>query len=137
MPPIAFDSGPGNVFIDEAMRILFGRAMDVDGSVARQGTVDPTLLAELLANDFYKQPPPKSTGRELFSADVCRALVAAAQARGVGANDIVATFTELTAVTLVDALRRFGAAATPIQQLLIAGGGARCECAVWMANAVS
>ena len=42
--------------------------------MAAAGTVHEALLAELLALPYFSQPPPKSTGRELFGAAYAAAL---------------------------------------------------------------
>jgi anhydro-N-acetylmuramic acid kinase len=67
--PVAFDTGPGNVLIDEAARALSSGQLsyDRDGAWAAQGRVDQQLLASWLENAYFAQPPPKSTGREYFS----------------------------------------------------------------------
>lgn len=58
----AFDTGPGNSLINEAVRHYSGGAQtfDRDGAMARRGPVDAALLAELLADPYYVVPPPKS-----------------------------------------------------------------------------
>src|SRR3984893_9268279 len=66
----AFDSGPGNMVIDECMRLATNGRLrfDRDGDVARHGSVNDALLDELLADPFFAQPGPKSTGRERYGA---------------------------------------------------------------------
>ncbi|MDT7751956.1 MAG: anhydro-N-acetylmuramic acid kinase, partial [Pseudonocardiales bacterium] len=74
-PVVSFDTGPGNCLLD-VLATRTGTASgtagipgyDVDGALAAAGTVDPALLAELLAEKYYAAEPPKSTGRELFTA---------------------------------------------------------------------
>jgi anhydro-N-acetylmuramic acid kinase len=64
---VAFDTGPGNALIDDWMREQTGRAFDEDGRCAAGGRADEALLAELLADPFFRQPPPKSLDRNRFS----------------------------------------------------------------------
>lgn len=120
----AFDTGPGNVLIDEAARLLTDGAatFDHDGQMAGAGTVDHDLLQQWLQHPFFQQPPPKSTGRELFGPKEARAYVDQAQARGLDANDTIATLTALTAWSIAGAYQQFGAR---VDEALVGGGGAR------------
>ncbi|MBB4929561.1 anhydro-N-acetylmuramic acid kinase [Lipingzhangella halophila] len=118
-PPVAFDTGPANALLDAAARrVSGGRAQrDDDGAIARSGRVDPTLLDQLLAEPYYRLPPPKTTGLELFGADY----LDAALARGAPPEgDLLATLVELTAVTVADALRPY-----EVTEVLASGGGTR------------
>ena len=91
---VAFDTGPGNALIDAAAALVSDGALecDVDGRLARSGAVDSRLLGELLADPYFQQAPPKSTGRELFSAGRVRQLWDAGH-RGPA---LVSTLTQLT-----------------------------------------
>ncbi|MGA2655585.1 MAG: anhydro-N-acetylmuramic acid kinase, partial [Gammaproteobacteria bacterium] len=62
-----FDSGPGNVLIDALAMQHLHKPYDENGAFARQGKINPQLLAELLADPFFKKSPPKSTGRDDFN----------------------------------------------------------------------
>jgi anhydro-N-acetylmuramic acid kinase len=121
---VAFDTGPGNVLVDEAVRVLTSGAADFDrdGRMAAGGQVDEALLAEWLAHPFFKQPPPRSTGREGWGQAEARRYVTQAQARGLTPDDIVATLTALTARSIADAYARY---LEPVDEALIGGGGAR------------
>ena len=68
VPPLAFDTGPGNALLDRAARQLAGRPYDDDGALAAAGPVVPELLDRLLADPYYARPAPKSTGPEHFDA---------------------------------------------------------------------
>lgn len=122
--PIAFDTGPGNTLIDwAAANATHGQAtFDRDGLLARQGTVHPGLLADWLAHPYFAQEPPKSTGRELFSGELAQSWWDQAQAAGCSPVDFVATVTELTGVSIAQAIHRF--APGPVMDLIVAGGGA-------------
>jgi anhydro-N-acetylmuramic acid kinase len=121
---VAFDTGPGNILIDEAVQLLTaGRlAYDHDGQIAAGGRIDQELLASWLEHPFFQQPPPRSTGRELFGAAAAGEYVAQAQARGLPTPDIVATLTAFTARSIADSYRRY---CGPIDEVLLSGGGAR------------
>ncbi len=73
---IAFDTGPGNLWIDAATKsyskgkLRFDRA----GSLAKKGTCDNVTLASLFKHPFLFQPVPKSTGRDEFPFELFEAL---------------------------------------------------------------
>jgi anhydro-N-acetylmuramic acid kinase len=117
-PTIAFDIGPANALIDAAVSSATGGAesFDRDGVRARRGRVHTGLLQRLLAEPYYRQPPPKSTGKELFHAAYLGDHVAAIGA--VEADDVVATVTALSALTVAEACRRLG-----VRRLVVSGGG--------------
>jgi anhydro-N-acetylmuramic acid kinase len=112
--PMAFDTGPGNCLIDDAIRAFTKgrRLFDRDGAMARSGRIDGRLLGRLLANPYFNKRPPKSTGRELFGPDYLRIRPSA---------DAIATLTLFTAQTIADALRRFARLAPA--EVIVSGGG--------------
>jgi anhydro-N-acetylmuramic acid kinase len=63
---IACDTGPASALIDDRMRQHFGRDYDEDGTIAREGRIDRTVLASLMQNLFFASPPPKSLDRNEF-----------------------------------------------------------------------
>ncbi len=95
-PVRAWDTGPANALLDAA-----AGGLDRDGELAAAGTVDRGLLAELLREPFYALDPPKSTGKELFTAGYVQQFLT----RDVSRPDLLATLTALTARTVGDALR--------------------------------
>jgi anhydro-N-acetylmuramic acid kinase len=60
---MAFDIGPVNIVLNYLAELL-GKHYDKDGKLAAKGKVDRNLLDKLNALAYYKQPPPKSLGRE-------------------------------------------------------------------------
>ncbi len=125
-PVVAFDTGPGVAIVDGVVRALVpGMAFDVDGALAQRGTAIESVVREALAEPYFASPPPKSTGRELFSRayiacfiDRCR------EARATATNeDVIATAVAFTARSIADAYRRFVSA--PIADVVLSGGGAR------------
>jgi anhydro-N-acetylmuramic acid kinase len=115
-----FDTGPGNVLLDAWVTKHREQPFDRNGEWASGGTCCPPLLERLLRQPYFQQPPPKSTGRELFNlAWLEQALVSGFE--NLPARDIQATLAELTAVTVAAALERF---ASPVDELFVCGGGA-------------
>jgi len=121
---LAFDTGPGNVLIDEAVRLLTDGAMsyDRDGHMAAGGRVDRQLLDAWLNHPFFHQQPPRTTGREQFGAAEAQAYVAECRARGLTAEDTIATLTALTAHSIADSYQRY---CGRVDEVLVSGGGAR------------
>lgn len=122
---LAFDTGPGNMLIDDAAsRATQGRlAFDRDGALAARGRVDQALLDELLDHPYFAQAPPKTTGRETFGTQYGKRLWSQATARGLRPEDVVATLTALTARSIGRAYRQF-LPRFP-DEVIVSGGGAR------------
>ncbi|MBI4785572.1 MAG: N-acetylmuramic acid 6-phosphate etherase [Chloroflexi bacterium] len=120
----AFDTGPGNMLIDDAARRATDGAwtFDRDGALAAQGRVDDTLLAELMTEPFLAQQPPKTTGPELFGAQYGAPVWERAKRRGLHNEDIVATLTAFTAHSIARAYREF--LPTQPDEVIVSGGGA-------------
>lgn len=124
---IAFDTGPGNSLIDEAVRILTDgkKSFDKDGKMASKGKIDKALLNILMDHPYLKKPPPKSTGRELFGKDMASLLVESWRRKGRGAEDIIATLTRFTAESIYNAYERFVFPKYKIDQVILTGGGSK------------
>ena len=115
-----FDCGPGNALMDAWCERHTGRSYDDDGRWAAAGRVDQTLLARLLAEPYFAQQPPKSTGRDLFHTGWLDAVLQTC-GRLAEPVDVQATLAELTARAATEALVRHSHGA---RQLLVCGGGA-------------
>jgi anhydro-N-acetylmuramic acid kinase len=121
----AFDTGPGNVLLDQAAaQITQGRwSYDRDGALAAAGQVDEKLLAWLLDEPYFSRRPPKTTGRELFSAAYSQAVWTQAEGWGLPTSTVIATLTAFTVETIVRAYRDF----LPVlpEEVIVSGGGSR------------
>jgi anhydro-N-acetylmuramic acid kinase len=118
---LAWDIGPANALIDAVVTASPATAdtFDRDGRLARSGAVVPELLDLLLAEPYYALPAPKSSGKELFHLGYVADALARRGARPE-LPDLVATLTELTAVSVADAVR-----ASKLDVLVASGGGVR------------
>lgn len=114
---IAFDTGPGNMIIDELCRYFYQKEYDHGGAYAALGTVNQELLAELMAHPFISKSYPKTTGREDFGNEFTKQLLAKWP---MTANDLIATVTEFTAASIAENLKPFIDSET---DLIVAGGG--------------
>jgi Predicted molecular chaperone distantly related to HSP70-fold metalloproteases len=115
-PPRAFDTGPASALMDSWIQLHRELPYDDDGAWARQGSVVPALLDALLAEPYFAQPAPKSTGREALNLDWVRQRHPAVD--GLAPVDVQRTLCELSARTIADALRT-----QPLRRLLVCGGG--------------
>ena len=121
---LAFDTGPGNVLIDDAVARWTAGAQqyDRDGQIALSGQADEAWLAELLQHPYFELPPPKTTGREVWGAQLGAEMWATGQGRGLRGPDIVATMTALTAASIAQSYRRW--LPEPPAEVIVSGGGA-------------
>lgn len=122
----AFDTGPGNMIIDQTVLTLTDGRLSYDegGAWAALGTPDEDLLAELMSHPYFRQPSPKSTGRELFGAAYTEDFLRRAGERGLNGADIVATATAFTAHTIADACKELVMPRCRIDEVIVSGGGA-------------
>ncbi len=116
---LGFDTGPANALLDAWAAQHLGEPFDRDGAFAASGRVDAALLAALLADPYFRQPPPKSTGRDHFNLDWLARHLAAQPA--IAPVDVQATLAELTAHSVADALRQHQPA---VEEVIVCGGGA-------------
>ena len=120
---LGWDTGPGNSLIDLAVQYFSAGAQtyDRDGAWAATGTPCIALVEQWLQQDFFQQPPPKSTGRELFGLEYWQRCLREAELYNLSPADIIATLSELTAVSIHHSYCQF-LPELP-DQILLCGGG--------------
>lgn len=116
---LGFDCGPGNALMDFWCQRHTGQPYDDAGAWAASGQVLPALLDDLWREPFFEQPPPKSTGRDLFHPDWLQARLD--HHPGAAPVDVQATLTELTAKALSFSATSYR---NDSKLLAICGGGA-------------
>ena len=116
-PIIGFDSGPGNMLMDAWAEKHIGKRFDENGRWAMTGQIIEALLAQLLAHDFFKLSPPKSTGRDLFSIDWLEAQLKPQHKP----EDVQRTLLAFTAQSIADAVKTH---APNTEEIYLCGGGA-------------
>jgi len=125
---IAFDTGPGNMIIDVLMQQLFDKPYDRSGRIAATGKILTPVLDAALKDKFFRQPPPKSAGREQFGATYAARFLEACRRHSKKSEDAIATATAFTVATIADAVERWVLPLTnpnrPIDYI-VSGGGAR------------
>lgn len=117
----AFDTGPGNMISDALMLHFYGKPYDENGDTALRGTPRDDILRAWMALPFITLPPPKSTGRELYGAQFVKEQLA--KYPNTLPQDFVATAARYTALTIYDSYCRFVFPRTPIDDIILSGGG--------------
>lgn len=122
---IAFDTGPGNMIIDELAWVATNgrQTYDVDGALGEVGRVRHDLLERWMADPYFAKLPPKTTGRELFGAQFANRIIE--ESPDIDLHDLIATATALTAESIARAYRDFVHPLGPVHEVLLAGGGAK------------
>lgn len=118
---IAFDTGPGNMVIDQLVtRITSGeQTYDRDGAMAAAGAVDPKLLAKLLRDKYFRAKPPKTAGREQYGSEYVSKLLDTE----LSSEDLVATVTAVTAESIALGVRNFVLSEMRVDEVFVSGGG--------------
>ncbi len=123
----AFDTGPGNMLIDGAVKFLSHgkRAFDRNGEWASKGKVSRDLIDWLMRHPFIRKKPPKSTGREIFGEKFLRETLKRASELPLSEFDAVSTLTAFTAESIAYAVRNFVLPKVKrVDELIVSGGGA-------------
>ncbi len=119
---LAFDTGPANLWIDESVRLHSGGRIHFDrgGKLASKGVPDLSAIERLMKLSYFKSSPPKSTGRDDFAFSLLKKYT---KKRGV---DLIATATELSAVSIADAYKNFVLTkGRELRCIYFCGGGAK------------
>ena len=110
---LAFDTGPANALLDDAMFKRLGKARDEGGALAAAGTINDDIIAEFLAHPYFYKMPPKSLDRDTFER-LAKAVEKLSDA------DAAATLTAASALAVSSAMQHCPSAPSTIW---VAGGG--------------
>ncbi len=121
-----FDTGPGNMMIDAAVKFLTKGSLTYDrnGEMAFSGKVQEKLLKQLMKHPYISMPPPKTTGRETFGEHYTKKLVNKWLKNGYTPEDIIATLTEFTVQSIMENYKRFIFPVHEVSEVILGGGGA-------------
>lgn len=117
-PILGFDTGPGNVLMDAWIYQHQAKSLDQKGAWGAQGILQAELLEMLLSDPYFQLSSPKSTGREYFNLSWLQKHLSSMNTH-LHPVDVQATLTELTAITIIMAIRQF----MQYGEILICGGG--------------
>lgn len=109
---IAFDTGPACALLDDLVYKVTGKDYDEGGLMAAQGKLDKAVLDKLISHEYFKQTPPKSLDRNVFSYfEIDLPFV-----------DALATLAHFTAATITDSIKYMP---SPPKRWIVCGGGRR------------
>jgi anhydro-N-acetylmuramic acid kinase len=117
-PVLGYDTGPGNGLMDDWCIHHLNCAYDKNGHLAAKGQSNASLLQKMLAEPYFSQKFPKSTGREFFSYEWITRQLANLNST-LSAHDVLATLLDLTVHSIINEVNRFD----QINEILICGGG--------------
>lgn len=118
---IAFDTGPGNMVMDEVCQRLFQLSYDQNGNIAKQGVVVEEVLTYCMNHPFLKMNPLKSTGREQFGEEFVSELLKRFEKHSK--ENILTTVTRFTASSIVYHYKEFILPYYEIDEVILGGGG--------------
>jgi len=121
---LAFDTGPGNMVIDQLVRKTTDgeKEFDEGGNIAAKGNVDEEFLAWLMDNSYVKKTPPKSTGRKDFGRSYAEEVEEKGRKLGLSSGDILASVTAFTAESVKYGCEKYLGG---IDEMIAAGGGTK------------
>lgn len=113
---LGFDTGPGNALIDAWCFEHSGNRFDDNGNWGKSGTIDQTLLMQLLSDNYFSLSAPKSTGREYFTLQWLKHFIEPSR---ILPEDVQATLTALTAYSISADIKNLSNSA----DVYLCGGG--------------
>lgn len=119
-PVIGFDTGPGNTLMDLWCMKHLNQAYDANGTWAASGNRDAVLLKNMLNDEYFSQPTPKSTGREKFNLAWLENQIEQID-HLVSPESVQATLCMLTCCSIADQIRKL----EQVDQVFVCGGGAK------------
>lgn len=116
---IAFDTGPGNMVMDQLVAIATGgkRKFDASGAIASTGKLNRKLLDRWMRAPYFRRPPPKTAGREQYGKEFVQELIST----GETLPNLIATATAFTAASIAAGVQRF--VPHPVDEIIASGGG--------------
>jgi anhydro-N-acetylmuramic acid kinase len=94
---------------------------DKDGKIAAKGKVNIKILNQMLTHPYFHKRPPKTTGREEFGGNYTDIFYK--KAKKMPPEDILATATAFTAVSIAEAYKKF--LPSMPDEVILCGGGTR------------
>jgi len=119
-PVSGFDTGPGNVLLDQWYQQHHNDLYDENGQWARDGEVNQALLKLLMSDPFLRQSAPKSTGREHFNLNWLTEKLTEFDTP-IKARAVQKTLLQMTANSISDAILQYAA---ETDEVYVCGGGA-------------
>ena len=116
---VGFDTGPANTLLDAWIKKHQKLDFDKDGTWAKTGTINQGFLNVMLEDEYFNQPPPKSTGREKFNLMWLQSALDQYE-EIVSDKDVQATLVALTTKSIAKAINYW---VPNTERILLCGGG--------------
>jgi anhydro-N-acetylmuramic acid kinase len=122
---IAFDTGPGNMILDELYRVLFPNEVGYErlAQLLQKGEVAEPLVDAFLNHAFFERKPPKSAGHHEFGGPFSWEFLSKGEAQGLKREDVLASAVALTTRSIHGAINRFITSSGNVDEVYISGGG--------------
>ena len=123
-PVTGFDSGPANCLMDYWIQQYDSSLFyDDKGQWAASGKINERLLKQMLADNYFRKLPPKTTGKELFNGTWLQMHISQYEStlsEKISPEDIQATLCELTASVVAHDIIKY---AGDSRSIYFCGGG--------------
>ena len=117
---LGFDNGPGNTLIDNWIKEHQNQPYDINGEWGRSGKSIPELIGKLLDEPYFSNPPPKSTGQDLFNTEWLEKKIK--RFKQHPPKDIQSSLYDLTAQCILNDIEIYGSG---ISDIYVCGGGVK------------
>lgn len=114
---LAFDTGPGNAMINDAMIRHYNKEYDDEGNVAKVGNIEESVVNSILQDEYFATKPPKSLDRNYFNK-----YLNLFESKKMKPTDIIATLTEVTIASIINSLKYLDPIA---KKVFVCGGGVK------------
>lgn len=123
---LAFDTGPGNMVIDELYRVLYPKEKGYDNLAdhIEAGHPSATVVDPFLDIEFFDRVPPKSAGHREFGGRFAWEFLARAEAAGLKRDDVLASAMSLTTRSIHKAINDF-VPSGGVDSVYVTGGGSK------------
>lgn len=124
---IAFDTGPGNMLIDNYCQKFLNINFDKNGKIsqsAKAATTEENILNKILnkLDPYVRKKPPKSTGREVYGEKFLQIVLR--NTKGLDKTQILRILTKYTAISIIYNIEKYIGNKYKIDEIYLSGGGA-------------
>ena len=116
---IGFDTGPGNCLMDCWSRIHNVGNYDDKGSWASSGTINQSLLTEMMEDQYFSRKYPKSTGPDYFNHEWIKENLLRISEE-IPIEDVQATLVQVTVISLIESINSLNFSN---ENIYLCGGG--------------
>lgn len=124
---VAFDTGPGNMILDELYRVLYPNEGSYEklGELVGKGEPSHSVVDAFLNLAYFERKPPKSAGHREFGGRFAWEFLSKAESRGLKREDILASAVSLTTRSIFAAVNDLVKPMGGVDEVFVTGGGSR------------